>query len=88
MAKETHTPNIFANQGKPAFAAGNTGAAKMWALVCIIGFSVFWVAGLFTAAEFFGERDASFWAEGLTAVGLIVGLVGRVMMGRANPGAR
>ena len=72
----------FANIGRPAFADGGKRRAKIWAIVCTVGFAIFWVSGLFLVAELFGPRDATVWPMILTPVGLIVGMVGRVMMAR------
>jgi predicted small integral membrane protein len=80
--KQPRPPNAFANQGRPAFAEGGARAKKMWAIVCTTGFGLFWFAALFLMAELFGQRDLTVWPAILTAVGLAVGMVGRVMMVR------
>ncbi|WP_296426148.1 hypothetical protein [Yoonia sp.] len=74
--------NLFTNVGRPAFSKGGSTAKKSWALITTIGFGIFWFAGLFAAAELFGQRDMTVWPMILTPVGLIVGMVGRVMMVR------
>ncbi|MDG4649412.1 hypothetical protein P6F26_13285 [Roseibacterium sp. SDUM158017] len=78
--KQPRPPNPFANQGRPAFAEGGGGAKKMWAIVCTSGFGLFWFSALFLMAGLFGQRELTFWPAILTAVGLIVGMTGRVMM--------
>ncbi|MBF9042797.1 hypothetical protein HKCCE4037_05635 [Rhodobacterales bacterium HKCCE4037] len=88
MTKQPSPPNAFANQGRPAFVDGGTPAKKIWAIVTIVGFGVFWVALLFSLAEFFGARDLTIWAEVLTVAGLAVGILGRVMTVREVKEAR
>ena len=80
--KQPHPPNSFANIGRPAFADGGTKAKKMWAIVCTIGFGIFWFSGLFLMAEWFGPRDLTIWPVILTPIGFAIGMVGRVMMVR------
>jgi len=82
--KKPNTPNLFANQGQPTFAKRRTGAQKTWAIICTIGFGVFWVAGLFFVAELFGERDLTVWPMVLTLLGFGVGMLGRIMMTRES----
>jgi hypothetical protein len=82
--KQPSPPNAFANQGRPAFAKGGSGAKKAWAITCTVGFGVFWFAGLFLAAELFGPRDLTIWPMVLTPVGFVVGTLGRIMMVREN----
>lgn len=80
--KQPRPPNSFANIGRPAYADGGTRAKKIWAIVCTIGFGIFWFAGLFLAAELFGQRDLTIWPVILTPAGFIIGLIGRVLMVR------
>ncbi|WP_430449696.1 hypothetical protein [Rhodophyticola sp.] len=80
--KQPDPPNPFANVGRPAFVKGGTQAKKMWAIVTTVGFAIFWFSGLFLAAEVFGPRDLTIWPAILTPVGLVIGLIGRVLMAR------
>jgi hypothetical protein len=81
--KQPQASGSFANIGRPAFAGGgDRRKAKIWAIVCTVGFAIFWVSGLFLVAEVFGPRELAVWPMILTPVGLIVGMVGRVMMAR------
>lgn len=81
-AGKPQPPNAFANQGRPSFSKGGNGARKAWAIVCTVGFAVFWFAGLFLAAELFGARDLTIWPMILTPAGFVVGTIGRIMMVR------
>ncbi len=82
--KQPRPPNAFANQGRPAFAEGGDRGKKLWAIVCTSGFGLFWLAALFLLAEIFGPRDLTVWPAVLTPVGLVVGILGRVMMVRRS----
>jgi len=67
------------NIGTPEFATGrSTSERKMWAIVCTIGFAVFWFSGLFTAAGLLGQSGMHWSAPVLAVLGLAVGLFARL----------
>lgn len=67
------------NIGTPEFAEGrSTAQRKVWAIVCTIGFAVFWFSGLFVAAGLFGQGGLHWSAPVLAVIGLAVGLFARM----------
>jgi len=68
-------PNI----GTPEFATGrSTSERKMWAILCTIGFTVFWFSSLFLVAGLFGQSGMHWSAPVLAALGLGVGMFARM----------
>jgi len=67
------------NVGTPEFAKGRTTSErKLWAIVCTVGFAVFWFSGLFVAAGLFGQSGLHWSAPVLAVLGLGVGLFARM----------
>ena len=71
---ELQKPNI----GTPEYASGrSTSERKMWAIVTTIAFALFWFAGLFVAAGFYGQQQMHWSAPVLAVIGLAIGLYAR-----------
>lgn len=58
---------------------------KIWAIVCVIGFTAFWTFGFLALSEVFGERDVNAINFVLCVVGLVAGLVGRFRVEAMTP---
>ena len=58
---------------------------KLWAFVCVVGFTAFWTYGLAIAAALFGENLFSPWEVLFCLLGLGAGLVARVKILRHTP---
>lgn len=70
-------PNI----GTPDYAAGRRNK-KVIAVVTTVAFAIFWVAGLYLAAEIFAGRGPDLPSLGMAAVGLALGVWGRKQLER------
>lgn len=73
--EDLQKPNI----GKPEFAQTRSRQErKFWAIVTTVGFAIFWFSGLFMAAGLWGQQSLHWSAPVLAAVGLALGLFGRM----------
>jgi hypothetical protein len=57
---------------------------KLWALICVVGFTGFWTFGLMAVAALFNDRPLDGTHVALAGMGLFVGIMARVKVNEAT----